>query len=55
VEQQAASHVHQIVYFVPKQQQSFHAQSLQTHRGVLRAVTLNLWILVSLSPARDVK
>jgi hypothetical protein len=55
LEQQAAPHVHQIVDFIPKQQQSFHARSLQIRCGVLRATALNLWIIVSLSRARDVQ
>jgi predicted protein tyrosine phosphatase len=54
LEQQTAPHVHQIVDFVPQQQQSFHPHSLQTHYGVLRATALNLWIIVSLSRGRDV-
>jgi hypothetical protein len=55
LEQQAASHVDQIVNFIPQQQQSFHPRSLQTQRGILRATALNLWINESLSPGRDVE
>jgi hypothetical protein len=53
-EQQAPSHVHQIVDLIPQQQQSFHPRSLQSHCGVLRATALNLWIIAALSPGRDV-
>jgi hypothetical protein len=55
LEQQAPSHVHQIVELIPKQQQSFHARSLQSHYGILRAMDLNIWISASLSPGRDDK